>query len=146
MLNDPTLDSIQEIANKYVTQQISSNPLCKIERSTFDKLLADKFLLVEVSRGNLDKSKNKRVVEADQFITVSYESNDRQFQLKAAVVHLGDTITSGHYVCAAWNKSCLWVLYNDENVSCYTFNELMANSYVDVNKNGVLFLYQMLEP
>lgn len=132
--------TIQQMMDAFMTQKLSENPLCEIQKSHFTALLADKFLLLEYPRGDL-KRKVYTKVNVDEFIHI----NDQDFGLLACVVHIGDSIFSGHYMCVAKNRSGVWVLYDDSRLKCYkNFEEVTKDRSIKINRNGLLYLYQLL--
>jgi hypothetical protein len=142
VLNFPNQVSIEGLFKAFMHQDLLPNNVCDIQESRFTEMLADKFLILEYPRGDLNHKKITSKVFVNQFI---HSDDGTAFQLLACVMHFGDKISSGHYMCATMHPSGKWVLYNDSAVTCYTsFKQLVDDKSVHINRNGILFLYKLL--
>jgi hypothetical protein len=76
-------------------------------------------------------------------ITIDLHLPNTRLQLDAVIMHIGESMSSGHYVCL---KRCqnIWVLYDDLNNSLLSFSswtKVLKYQKGLVRRNSVLFFY-----
>lgn len=129
---------MKQLLEEYTLIKILANN-CIVKKTTFKQLILDKYLLIELPRGDSDKKK----IDTNVKVNVIIQLNENIYILKACIVHRGSTISSGHYVCYVntdtTNNQTMFVLYNDSQTpKCSVILD------EECDKNGVLFLYEKI--
>ncbi|KAL9272406.1 Ubiquitin carboxyl-terminal hydrolase 3-like protein [Drosera capensis] len=78
------------------------------------------------------------------------EAADTEYSLSAVVVHLGNTLHSGHYVCMARSHNN-WFYFDDKEVEMIdeSFVQLCFGAemnYTSASENGYLLFYERTAP
>ncbi|KAL9272400.1 Ubiquitin carboxyl-terminal hydrolase 3-like protein [Drosera capensis] len=83
-------------------------------------------------------------------LTNTTEAADTEYSLSAVVMHLGETLESGHYVCMAKTRN-YWLYFDDEEVEIidesfvqYYFGAVV--NYISASENGYLLFYERTAP
>ena len=56
-------------------------------------------LMVQISRTQLNNSKNMVACKIEEFLEIDLESAKRQFELVVTIMHIGEQTDNGHYIC-----------------------------------------------
>ena len=103
----------------FITASLSEFPLscpickCDYDLSDLNSIKLENypdFLYISIIR-NDGLKKNFVLVEVEKEIKLF----DERYQLISVVYHIGDTVSSGHYICHIFDGKC-WVLFNDDIV------------------------------
>jgi ubiquitin C-terminal hydrolase len=116
------------------------NPIFDDKTTTFDyavpKGLENQFVVLQLNRFNNGREKITTPVIPSQ--TIRLNEGSAELQLNNIIVHVGDTIKSGHYV-AYFKCNDNWYLYNDmddriERIG--TYEELLEHRILNSSKTG----------